>query len=183
MLKSLVIALASIGSVALAKPSTRLIQKRDVSSIVANLAELTTAVSWNVGNISAYQGGLDGAILFPLITASNLVDTVLHTTTIDIVAHASFSEDDSQTLISTLTPLVSLLKTTLETLNAKQSLFRAANIHGIVLDSIKKHSAAEDLVYVKLIEKATLGTQNTFQSLRVELETIYNVVVAAYSAV
>jgi hypothetical protein len=119
VLKSFVFALASIGSVALAAPSACFNQKRDVSGIVADLAQLSTVVSWNLGNITAYQGGLDGAILGPLVTAGSLVDTVLNKTTIDIVAHAPFSAADSNTLISKLTPLVKLLEATLNALNQK----------------------------------------------------------------
>lgn len=119
VLKSIVVALISAGSIALAAPNACLAVKRDVTGIVADLAQLSTVVGWNLGNITAYQGGLDGAILGPLVTASNLVDDTLNKTTLDIQAHAALGTNDSRNLLSKTTALVSLLSNTLNALNTK----------------------------------------------------------------
>ncbi|KAH8667341.1 hypothetical protein BGZ60DRAFT_431588 [Tricladium varicosporioides] len=182
VLKSIVVGLASIASTVLAAPSTCPAVKRDVSGIVSDFASLTTVVGWNLGNITAYQGGLDGNILVPLVTASNLVDTLLNQTTLDVAAHEAFSTADSTTLLAKTTALVSLLGDTLNALLTKQPLFRAANIHGIVLNSIVAHSTEEDLMYDQLILKAPAAQKASFQALRDNLLGLYNTVVAAYSA-
>ena len=113
VLQSFVVGLAGIASTALAAPS--FVAKREIAAITADFNYLDTVISWNLGNITLYKGGLDFTVLTPLITASNLLDTAISRTTTDVNAHVAFSvEDSAAVLVRTTSSTVALV----DTLNA-----------------------------------------------------------------
>ncbi|RDL33237.1 uncharacterized protein BP5553_08676 [Venustampulla echinocandica] len=179
VLKSIVLAVVGLTSTVAAAACCSA-EKRDVGGLRSDFALLNTAVKYNLGNITAYNGGVDN--LGPLVTAGQLVSTVLTKTTADITAHAAFTTSDSITMLIEATNTLALLTNTLNALNNKQLLFRAAGIHTVVLKSIQEHSAEESEMYDQLVAKATNDTKSSFRGLQDTLKQLYDIVIKAYSA-
>ncbi|TFK95610.1 hydrophobic surface binding protein [Pterulicium gracile] len=156
--------------------------KRDVATVRADLATLTTQVRTLDTTITNYSGGLAGALT--IHTQSVTVVTTTNKATTDTQATAAWSVADGRNILNDVLALEPLIIHSLQQIVVKKPIFvalPAGGIPAIVAQDLRDLGAATTRLEDALIAKTPASQVAEATAVKTRVDAAFRTAVAAYS--
>ncbi|KAH8585380.1 hydrophobic surface binding protein A-domain-containing protein [Bisporella sp. PMI_857] len=166
------------GLLSLSIATCHTIVRRDAALVLSDLASIDTALDDLSAAITAYEGGLAGAL--DIATAEATLDAAINQATADANASDAFSPTDSTSVVAAVAALTPKIQDGLVGLILKESLFDADGLNPIVLSLLQTLQTDTAALGVAIRAKAQSTDVPTLQTYQDEIDASFAFAIAAF---
>ncbi|CCX10134.1 Similar to hypothetical protein NFIA_093030 [Neosartorya fischeri NRRL 181]; acc. no. XP_001261238 [Pyronema omphalodes CBS 100304] len=153
--------------------------KRDAATIIADLGTIDKNIDTCNTKIAAFNGGVLEAL-----AVAQAADTIIASTnkaTDDTNASAALNDNDSVSVVFTLSALNPKIKSNLDATVAKKTQFKNGGFGSLVLQQLNSLKTASGNLATALGNKVTAGNKQTVANLAAETAANFDKAIAEFS--
>ncbi|RFU25576.1 hypothetical protein B7463_g10772, partial [Scytalidium lignicola] len=154
------------------------LSKRDVTTVLADLSQISSDVAAITSIAATYDG--DPFQSITLATDVQTLENDITKTTSDTSSSSAFTDDQAQQILSSVTSLAPSITTLLNDLVAKASTFASAGLTSLVHDNLQTLQSETDSLFTATEANVPSDDASSFASLQTTIDDAFTQAIAAF---